>query len=175
MIIIQKPNEKIFNFLNKNSYDYKILDKKYSIHQEPAEKIIKFAEDYFNLSRDIMFLETRKEEIVKPRQILMTALCYYTKLSLEKIGYACGGKDHVTVSHAKKKVQELIDTNDPKWGQKSVEFLKAARKMKLPDIKTFTDEEKAICDIIEYVEEGENVTVESILDFLEKKLIAISE
>jgi hypothetical protein len=175
MIIIQKPTEKIFNFLNKNSYEYKILDKKYSLHQEPAEKIIKFSETYFALSRDIMFLETRKEDIVKPRQILMASLCCCTKLSLSEIGYACGGKDHATVLHAKSTVQKLIDTNDPKWGQKAVEFLKAARKMKLPDIKSFTDEEKAICDIIEYVEEGENVTVESILDFLEKKLIAISE
>ncbi len=58
---------------------------------------------------------TRKREIVEARQLIMYFLDQYTKLSYAKIGalfYAKGHVfDHATVSHAKKTVNNLIETD----------------------------------------------------------------
>ena len=53
-------------------------------------------------------LKTRKREIVQARQRCMYFAKEYTKLSLETIGSEIGGKDHVTVLHACKTVNNLI-------------------------------------------------------------------
>jgi hypothetical protein len=54
----------------------------------------------------------RKREYVGARQISMTLSCKFTKLSLAVIGRSHGGRDHATVLHAKKTVNNLIDTKD---------------------------------------------------------------
>jgi chromosomal replication initiator protein len=54
---------------------------------------------------------TRKREIVQARQVAMYFSKSLTKSSLAKIGAQIGGKDHATVLHACKTVNNLMDTD----------------------------------------------------------------
>ena len=67
--------------------------------------------DYFGLPIDMIKSKTRKREVVQARQITMFFAKSFTKSSLASIGLQCGGKDHATVLHACKTVNNLIDTD----------------------------------------------------------------
>jgi len=67
--------------------------------------------DYFNLSLDVINSKTRKREIVQARQLAMFFAKKHTKASLATIGLHCGNKDHATVLHACRTVNNLIDTD----------------------------------------------------------------
>lgn len=67
--------------------------------------------DYFNMQVEILKSKTRKREIVQARQIAMFFAKGLTKSSLATIGAQIGGKDHATVLHACKTVNNLIDTD----------------------------------------------------------------
>ncbi|MBE9467627.1 MAG: chromosomal replication initiator protein DnaA [Bacteroidetes bacterium] len=67
--------------------------------------------DYFNMPINLMNSKTRKREIVQARQIAMYFAKSLTKQSLATIGAKIGGKDHATVLHACKTVNNLIDTD----------------------------------------------------------------
>ncbi len=67
--------------------------------------------DYFNMPQDLINSKTRKREIVQARQIAMYFAKGLTKSSLATIGSQIGGKDHATVLHACKTVNNLIDTD----------------------------------------------------------------
>ncbi len=67
--------------------------------------------DYFELPIDMIKSKTRKREVVQARQITMFFAKSFTKSSLASIGSHCGGKDHATVLHACKTVNNLIDTD----------------------------------------------------------------
>jgi chromosomal replication initiator protein len=75
------------------------------------EHIQKTVCDYFNLSIEAMQMKTRKREIVQARQIAMFFSKSLTKSSLSTIGAKIGGKDHATVLHACKTVNNLADTD----------------------------------------------------------------
>lgn len=67
--------------------------------------------DYFDLSIELMKSKTRKREVVQARQIAMFFSKKLTKSSLANIGAHCGGKDHATVLHACRTVNNLQDTD----------------------------------------------------------------
>jgi chromosomal replication initiator protein len=67
--------------------------------------------DYFNMPQEVINSKTRKREIVQARQIAMFFAKNLTKSSLATIGSQIGGKDHATVLHACKTVNNLIDTD----------------------------------------------------------------
>ncbi|MBR9831557.1 chromosomal replication initiator protein DnaA [Acidiluteibacter ferrifornacis] len=67
--------------------------------------------DYFDLPIELLKSKTRKREVVQARQIAMFFAKRMTKSSLANIGMHCGGKDHATVLHACKTVNNLIDTD----------------------------------------------------------------
>jgi len=73
--------------------------------------IQKVVSDYFNIPIDLINSKTRKREIVQARQIAMFFSKKYTKSSLATIGIHCGNKDHATVLHACRTVNNLIDTD----------------------------------------------------------------
>ena len=55
----------------------------------------------------------RTRRVVRPRQIAMALAKELTSMSLPEIGDAFGGRDHTTVLHAQRKVEELV-RNDSK-------------------------------------------------------------
>ena len=67
--------------------------------------------DYFNLPVEALLSKTRKREIVQARQIAMYFSKVLTKASLATIGAQIGNKDHATVLHACKTVNNLLDTD----------------------------------------------------------------
>lgn len=67
--------------------------------------------DYFNIPVDMINSKTRKREIVQARQLAMFFSKRMTKFSLASIGLHCGNKDHATVLHACRTVNNLIDTD----------------------------------------------------------------
>ncbi len=73
--------------------------------------IQKIVSEYFGLSIDQMNSKTRKRNIVQARQLAMFFAKTHTKTSLTSIGLHCGNKDHATVLHACKTVQNLIETD----------------------------------------------------------------
>jgi chromosomal replication initiator protein len=67
--------------------------------------------DYFNIPVESINSKTRKREIVQARQLAMYFAKKHTKASLATIGHYCGNKDHATVLHACRTVNNLIDTD----------------------------------------------------------------
>jgi len=58
--------------------------------------------------------ETRKEEVVYVRQLIMYFCRKYNIGSLRAIGEMTAGKDHATVSHSVKTINNYIDTDKVK-------------------------------------------------------------
>jgi len=73
--------------------------------------IQKIVSEYFGLTVEQMNSKTRKRNIVQARQLAMFFAKTQTKTSLTTIGLHCGNKDHATVLHACKTVQNLIETD----------------------------------------------------------------
>ncbi|MFV0391632.1 MAG: chromosomal replication initiator protein DnaA [Paludibacteraceae bacterium] len=67
--------------------------------------------DYYKLSVEAISTKSRKLEVVQARQIAMYFSKLLTKSSLSTIGLHIGKRDHATVLHACKKVEDLIDTD----------------------------------------------------------------
>ena len=67
--------------------------------------------DYFDLPIELLKSKTRKREVVQARQIAMFFSKKMTKSSLANIGAHCGGKDHATVLHACRTVNNLSETD----------------------------------------------------------------
>lgn len=67
--------------------------------------------DYFDLPIELLKSKTRKREVVQARQIAMYFAKSMTKSSLATIGMHCGGKDHATVLHACRTVNNLMETD----------------------------------------------------------------
>lgn len=70
--------------------------------------------DYFGIPVDQIASKTRKREIVQVRQLSMYFAKKMTNSSLSTIGQHCGKKDHATVLHACRTINNLIET-DPKF------------------------------------------------------------
>ena len=67
--------------------------------------------DYFNLDIESLHSKTRKRNVVQARQLAMFFSKKYTKNSLSTIGSPIGQRDHATVLHACKTVENLIETD----------------------------------------------------------------
>lgn len=73
--------------------------------------IQKVVSDYFQLDLEILQSKTRKRHIVQARQLAMFFAKKYTKASLQSIGTQIGDRDHATVLHACKTVDNLAETD----------------------------------------------------------------
>ena len=90
-----------------------MIDKfvKNTAREVSIEYIQKVVCDYFDLPIELMKSKTRKREVVQARQIAMFFAKKMTKSSLANIGAHCGGKDHATVLHACRTVNNLSETD----------------------------------------------------------------
>jgi chromosomal replication initiator protein len=77
--------------------------------QISIENIQKTVADYYKIKVSEMYSKKRVRSLARPRQIAMALAKDLTPLSLPEIGDAFGGRDHTTVLHACRKVQELIE------------------------------------------------------------------
>ena len=73
------------------------------------EEIQKKVSQHFNVKMSDMSSARRSRTIARPRQIAMYLSKNLTSRSLPEIGRRFGNRDHTTVIHAVKKVEELMD------------------------------------------------------------------
>jgi len=73
--------------------------------------IQKVVSDYFQMDVDTLQSKTRKRHIVQARQLAMFFAKKFTKASLASIGSQIGKRDHATVLHACKTVDNLSTTD----------------------------------------------------------------
>ncbi len=73
--------------------------------------IQKVVVEYYKIRIADLSSARRSRSITRPRQIAMALAKELTSHSLPEIGEAFGGRDHTTVLHACRKVQELRDTD----------------------------------------------------------------
>lgn len=73
--------------------------------------IQKIVSDYFQMNVETLQSKTRKRHIVQARQLAMFFAKKYTKASLASIGSQIGKRDHATVLHACKTVDNLTSTD----------------------------------------------------------------
>ncbi|MFO8028855.1 MAG: chromosomal replication initiator protein DnaA [Cyclonatronaceae bacterium] len=78
------------------------------------EDIQRLVCDYFGIDPNKVREKTRKQEVVEARQIAMYLSKTMTKSSLKTIGLHFGGRDHSTVIHAIKAVEDRQETS-PKF------------------------------------------------------------
>ncbi len=72
------------------------------------EQVQKKVADYFNIKIVDLKSSSRSRDVARPRQIAMYLARNLTRKSLPDIGREFGGKNHATVIHAIKKVEELM-------------------------------------------------------------------
>jgi chromosomal replication initiator protein len=76
-----------------------------------AADIIEQVADYFRLSEDDLLSRSRKQKVAKARQIAMYLCRELTEDSYAHIGTRFGGRDHSTVIHAYRKIEEKVEEN----------------------------------------------------------------
>jgi chromosomal replication initiator protein len=79
--------------------------------QVTIENIQKTVAEYYKIRTSDLLSSKRSRSIARPRQVAMTLAKKLTKHSLPEIGAAFGGRDHTTVLHATRKINELCKTD----------------------------------------------------------------
>jgi chromosomal replication initiator protein len=76
------------------------------------EDIQRIVARHYNVSKTELLSNRRTRTIVKPRQIAMYLAKVMTPRSLPEIGRRFGGRDHTTVLHAVRKIEDLSGTDN---------------------------------------------------------------
>jgi len=90
--------------------------------QVTIEEIQKRVAEHYNIKFGDMHSPRRARAVARPRQVAMYLAKALTSRSLPEIGRKFGGRDHTTVMHAVRKVEELRAT-DPNFNE-DVELLR---------------------------------------------------
>jgi chromosomal replication initiator protein len=103
--------------LNKKEIDMKLVKDVIRQFISPedreisVENIKQLVARHFNLPVEKLHSKTRMREVVMARQLSMYLAKNYTNSSLKAIGDSFGGRDHSTVIHSLKTVQDIMDTD----------------------------------------------------------------
>jgi chromosomal replication initiator protein len=76
-----------------------------------VENIQKTVSEYYKVRVSDLLSRRRTRNIARPRQLAMALAKELTEHSLPELGEAFGGRDHTTVLHACRKIDELCDTD----------------------------------------------------------------
>ena len=82
--------------------------------------------DYYKIKIADMHSKKRTRDIARPRQIAMSLTKELTQMSLPAIGDAFGGRDHTTVLHACRTIEEMRQ-NDQEIGTQYAYLLQMLR------------------------------------------------
>ena len=75
------------------------------------DEIIRKVADHYNLRMSDLLSARRARQVARPRQVAMYLAKMLTSRSLPDIGRRFGGRDHTTVIHAVRKIEELRATD----------------------------------------------------------------
>lgn len=76
--------------------------------EDQVEATIQAVCKYLKVKRSMVFVKTRKREVVYARQLCMWFIIKYTRIKLVQIGEHFGGKDHTTVIHSRNTIDDLL-------------------------------------------------------------------
>ena len=100
------------NSFNKETQDLLTgIEGSHILIKNAIENIQKAVAEYYKLRISDMLSPRRPRTIVRPRQLAMALCKELTDHSLPEIGSAFGGRDHTTVLHACRKMEELCETD----------------------------------------------------------------
>jgi chromosomal replication initiator protein len=95
--------------------------------ERTVEDIVRTTCDYYHVKDDSIYTSSRKRDIVLARQVAMYLTHkYLPSLSLARIGQCIGSKDHSTVLHACRTIEEQIGVD--KAMELAVEDIEAKMK-----------------------------------------------
>ena len=77
------------------------------------DEIIRKVADHYNLRMSDLLSARRARQVARPRQVAMYLAKTLTSRSLPDIGRRFGGRDHTTVIHAVRKIEELQRQRQP--------------------------------------------------------------
>ncbi len=75
-------------------------------------KIIQVTAEFYDLKERELLSNSRRKDVVKPRQIAMYLLRKELNSSFPSIGKRFGGRDHTTAIHAFEKIEKEVEKND---------------------------------------------------------------
>jgi len=76
-----------------------------------VDNIQRTVAEYYKVKVSDLLSKRRNRSIARPRQLAMALAKELTSHSLPEVGDAFGGRDHTTVLHACRKIQELLKTS----------------------------------------------------------------
>lgn len=82
------------------------------VREITPQLIVDIVSEHFNISKEDITSKKRNAEYVLPRQIIMYLCRNMTDASLQNIGKLLSKKDHTTVLHGIKKIEEKINTDE---------------------------------------------------------------
>ncbi|MGH6874799.1 MAG: helix-turn-helix domain-containing protein, partial [Aestuariivirgaceae bacterium] len=88
------------------------LSQPHDVTRIRIDDILKVVGRHYNVARAGLLSPRRARSIVRPRQIGMYLAKKLTPRSLPEIGRRFGGRDHSTVLHAVRKIEELLLTDE---------------------------------------------------------------
>lgn len=103
--------------LNRRAIDMKLVKeviRQFVSHVDQeisVENIKNLVAKHFDIPVDKLGAKTRLREVVMARQVSMYLAKNYTNSSLKVIGDSFGGRDHSTVIHSLRTIQDLMDTD----------------------------------------------------------------
>lgn len=86
------------------------------------KKVLKTVSEFYEIKLENLLSESRKKNIVFPRQIAMYLLKKEGNFSYTNIGEEFGGKDHTTIIYAYEKIKKELEQNERL--QEEIEILK---------------------------------------------------
>jgi len=86
-------------------------------HEIPPQLIMEQTAEYFSLSTGDLVSKSRSRPLTQARHIGMYLMRECTGLSLVKIGEIFGGRDHTTLLHGIKKVEDEMRERDATFRQ----------------------------------------------------------
>jgi chromosomal replication initiator protein len=82
------------------------------VHRNVSVKdVVRAVASFYNIEEETIYNKTRRQEVVKPRQLTMYILREYYNISLPSIGQKLGGRDHTTVIHSCEKIKNELKSN----------------------------------------------------------------
>ncbi len=76
------------------------------------EAIIRATCNYYGVTKNDLIGKSKRQELVRARQICTYLLCDMLTLPLVSVGKEMGGRDHATIIYSRDKVAELMRVND---------------------------------------------------------------
>ncbi len=76
-----------------------------------VKDVVRAVSAFYNIEEEAIYNKTRRQEVVKPRQLTMYILREFYNISLPSIGQKLGGRDHTTVIHSCEKIKNELKIN----------------------------------------------------------------